>query len=358
MNINDLKNNYPECVSNILINLFSDVKNILKSNNLKNYSIFLIGSTSRGELSFTVTNKGKIIFFSDVEFIIIGNQRKITSQIKFDVNDLRVDYKRKFNLIIDYGYYSKTKLLFSPNSVWKYELYSNGILIMGNPLKFNNIKFLCKKSIYDLNYIRIWHTINSIENDKENLHYHIARNILDFLTIYTYLNGLRLSSFKNRNQYIKNINKKHELFKFKNFFIRCYEIKKNPTLNFISSDEKILLEFYNIFYLNFISHRKKDPSLQNILKYYLRMVGLKYKLLNIMNLNVFLRSNFSEYLFEILLLIYKFLFIKARKSDCDRIFELNNHLFKKKISVNCTDKEKVSFSIKNLKLFFKYLFSY
>jgi len=358
MNFDDLINNYPKSVSKILINLFSDVDDILKFNNFKKYSIYLIGSTSRGELSFSVINKDKIIFYSDVEFIIISNKWKLPSKIKFQIQDLLKNYKKKLNLIIDYGYYSKAKLFFSPNSVWKYEFYSNGILITGSALKFNKIRFLCKRSIYDLNYIRIWHTFNSLNRELENLHYHIARNSLDFLTIYTYLNNMRLNSFQKRDEYIRNIDKKNELSKFKIFFIRCFEIKKNPMLKFSSGDKKILLEFYYIFYLNLIDHKKNDPSFLNFIKYYFRMIFLKYKLLNIMNLYVFFRSDFSDNLFEILLLLFKYSYIKPVKSDLNRICYLNDRLFKKRISVNGTDNEKIFFSIDNVKLYFKYLFSY
>ncbi|QDC99119.1 hypothetical protein FIT70_04225 [Candidatus Methylopumilus universalis] len=353
---------YHEIVATYLIALFDDLALLIHENYFVN--ILLIGSTSRNELSYKYSKKG-IKFYSDIEFIVL--YPFFLTKI-FKTKLLRVLDKHNNGLLsyspffeIDYGFYSIFKLLMSPNSIWKYELSVNGILLGKNNILLNhffkqiNINNLSLNSVNDLIYVRLWHSLRFIseKQTKENLNFMIARNCLDALTIFLPNQGILRSSYKSRNDYI-NTHRYDFTTKYKNIFVTALDIKlniKHP----LNSPIKLsnFLEMYKDL-LHEIEHKK--DSQQFDIRYRFRFFLLKLRAFHL----IFQQKpiNFRNNLAQLLIDMHTFVIAKKQsdvksKETLLNIIKNHNLIFKNKLlTKNRSSYEIYMQSYKNLESIF------
>ena len=230
---------YPEKIQSQLIELFSETIKV-SSNNL--YSIILIGSTARNELSYYLTND-EINIHGDYEFIMIFKNKPNNNEID-SYNQLFEILKKKWKIksplfSIDYGVYTLSRLKFLPPTLWLFELQHFGILVCGESvarmfkekITINNID---KGNLKHLILVRLWNMymfinddfIRDKKNDITNVtkHYY-ARNVLDILTVLLPHKKILEAGYGKRNQIFQTLDIDPKLDLLKPEINNCYRLK-------------------------------------------------------------------------------------------------------------------------------------
>ncbi len=182
------------------------------------FSIVLIGSTARGELSYRFNSDNTLDIFSDYEFIIVLKRGgrlsvSIVEILKANLSELKRNFHIRSPLFdIDFGIVSITKLKITPNTLWAYEVKENGVEVYGNGalkyLKTTNIRNLDFGNLNELIIVRLWNMLlhtdsRALSEDisrysKFVLTFYYARNILDILTIYLPNKNILAPSYSER----------------------------------------------------------------------------------------------------------------------------------------------------------------
>ena len=209
---------YPAAISEMLLELFTAV--IAEIPNKYIYSILLLGSTSRGELSYIETNDSLDIF-SDFEFVVI-EKSKIPSEnlhaMQHSLKELERVWQIKSPMFhIDFGISSINKFKITPRTFWSFEVKSTAIVIYGEDARkllpkvtLENIDF---GSLNELIFVSLWNMLLQIsprmlaEKDNDYTRFVIqqayARNILDVISILLPNKGILSAGYENRLRQFK-----------------------------------------------------------------------------------------------------------------------------------------------------------
>lgn len=228
-------------------------------------SIILYGSTSRGELSYTVED-GELELFSDYELEVITENsvskdkidklKKSLGKKAFDIDNplFHVDISTNTKL----SFWIKTKL---DRRIAVFETKENGTILYGDNLldmlPIINLKNLDFGNLNELILIRLWMQLlylpegfiggNLGEKESRVLKYFLARNALETLTIFLPNEGILLPNYKSRVEYFVQNYANNSIFPrgYLKFIKECYTAKKE--LRFSMSIEeyyKNMLEGY------------------------------------------------------------------------------------------------------------------
>lgn len=241
---------YPEIIQSQLIELFSETIKV-SSNNL--YSILLIGSTARNELSYYLT-KNEINIHGDYEFIMIFKNKPNNHEIvSYDQLFEKLTKKWKIRsplFSIDYGVYTLSRLKFLPPTIWLFELQYFGVLVYGKSVEkmfkrkvtINNID---KGNLKHLILVRLWNMYKFInddyiidsKNDNTNvIKYYYARNVLDILTILLPHKNILEAGYAKRNELFQALEFGPRLDSLKQGINNCYKLKVHMKDNICLSD--------------------------------------------------------------------------------------------------------------------------
>lgn len=257
-----LNNN--ETLNHQVDSFFSELSSINEKEYGGKLSVLLLGSLSRGEGTWIRNDAGDIQILSDIEFFTVyskGFDKFNDYNVKLE--ELRTKYFPNQNnklFHIDNCFIKKEVLPFIEKKLITYDAQMTGKCVVGNDIR----KLLPKISIRNINYIDIRdvlaHRIFSImyykfnhlgNNDPDEYHYVVSKNILDFMVVYLVLHGKIASGFTNRFNLIVNSNilpQKQAVFE------HCLSVKmRTQTNNSFSTQEleKEFLSFANELYTSF-----------------------------------------------------------------------------------------------------------
>jgi len=225
-------------------------------------SIRLIGSASKGELSFIQKNN-TLEIFSDYEFIIITDG-KVSRQEKLRlIQKCRMIEKsissgsRLFHIDFSFIPYSRLKRL--SHTLWTYEAKVAGITVYGSDLTDSfpdiSVDTLNYEELNEVLVWRLWSLLmympkelmhGTILRDSERVYkYVISKNSLDLTTWLLPLEGVLIPSFRGRVRYIHDNYQKLKCSKimgegFPEFLTSCLKGKMRlefdfPLLNFYTA---------------------------------------------------------------------------------------------------------------------------
>ena len=208
----NLISRYPSDISCIFKSIFESLLSIVPDEDL--YSVLLIGSSSRNELSYS--NKDTLDLFSDIEFLIITKkpllQDKISS-IDYAMKSLEKSINSRSPLFhIDYGISTINKFRLTPATLFSYEVKNLGVLVYGedarNDLKKITLSNLDFGNLNELIIVRLWNMFINVNNNYLNnnansyekfiVQFFYSRNILDILTILLPNKGVLIGGYRNR----------------------------------------------------------------------------------------------------------------------------------------------------------------
>lgn len=239
------------------------------------YSVYLIGSAARGELSFLLSPSGFDVH-GDIEYLFVfrgsvkRKDKRILSKILQDIEQY-LNIKSPF-FHIDYGAYSRIKMRFLPNTFWFQELFNNGQLVYGQ--SDTDLFRTILRRRYDLGnlnriiIVRLWNMLRIMpdkiksdelsEYEKELVAHSYARNILDILTVYMPNKGYKLFTYKSRLKAYQNLDLDDRLWKV-DLFRECLDIKLGNTRS--TDYERLGLEFLEAYQILFQYLRQANPRL-------------------------------------------------------------------------------------------------
>jgi len=240
--IGRLFGSYPIAIQRQLAQLFDVVLSTIPKNKI--YSIIMLGSTPRGELSFKIQG-GDVDIFSDYEFVIVY-------KTPFSPAELESLDKRLSELVggwavrsplfhVDYGVASKAKFRITPPTFWTFEVKKTAALIYGQDarklLPAVTISNLDKGVLNELILVRLWNMLLCInegfirrdETDYERFTVNIsyARNALDILSILLPHEGVLLASYESRAAYFAEHDHADDWGQYKSRFAAANRFKLN-----------------------------------------------------------------------------------------------------------------------------------
>lgn len=271
----DLLLNYPDDVSRVFISIFETVLNVVPEENI--YSLLLIGSSSRSELSYSF-NDG-LDFFSDIEFLIITNSSMSPDNIKV-LDDALKSLENSLDIrsplfYIDYGISTRKKFRLTPPTLWSFEVKSLGLIVYGKDartdLKSVSMSNLDLGNLNELIIVRLWNmfinTSNNYLKGKSNSYedfvvkFFYSRNILDILTILLPNKNELIGGYKNRQFFFET---NFDSPKWNNYKVGF----NNATKLKLSLENNITMkEAQNLFlngYLNLISEISGLEEISNL----------------------------------------------------------------------------------------------
>ena len=182
-------------------------------------SVILTGSTSRGELSYQITEEG-LSLYSDYEFMVIArtsvdpeDEIRLTRCFK----DLEGNLSNNPLFHIDFSYINMERLKNLPFHLKHYETKKNGVAIYGRNLihliPSVNLGSLDFKDLHKILIWRLWalllylprHMVGGrdmTDSQVKSYQYVLCRNMLDILTWILPLKGVLLPSFRQRADYL------------------------------------------------------------------------------------------------------------------------------------------------------------
>jgi len=349
---------YPDIIKFHLTTLFNEIIK-LSTENL--YSIVLIGSTARNELSYFFLDE-KIDIHGDYEFILVFKIKPKQCELlklKNLFNRLEEEWNIKSPLFsIDYGAYSINRLKLLPKTLWLFELLKFGILVYGNKIdeflpKSISYKNIDKGNLKHLILVRLWNTykylntnyINNVNTDYElRVIKHIyARNVLDVLTVLLPHKNILHAGYGKRNEIFQNLEINCEWNNLKKEINACYLLKvdiNNLDMNldysktFINSFELLINEIFNIDFKKnkskLTSKQPFDESLYQKLRW--KLLDFKYlwhlRQFNLRSFSLIRKDRIRKNLILVLLLIHKSIVAKNKKEKLSHIKEAYKYVNK------------------------------
>lgn len=227
----------------LISEIISKIELLGKSSNLS--CLLLMGSASRDEFSY-YEDKGIVYYLSDLEILALYTKEFDRNKFEAGVLALEDEYCDIFNnspdFKIEIDYLPKWRIRFLNNRLLFHEAIKASNYIIRNFEDLLN-KVLDKKfDIAECAQVIIWRIfnlrmrleLNKIRYAAAPASYYIARNILDCLTVISYLLNFREVGFGSRNDKCfqilnaANIFDAVELEYFTDVFERSLLVKKNP----------------------------------------------------------------------------------------------------------------------------------
>lgn len=187
-------------------------------------SVILMGSTSRGELSY-IKIDGELTIFSDYEFLLITKRKFIKTELSALKNKIHLLEQRFCSnnplFHIDFSYTTVKRISKFPKILRQYEFTKTARVICGDDLILRfpevTLKNLDFKNLNEIIFKRLWHILKFIPNrflhgdltdqEKIQFNYVLSRNVLDISTIYLPYHKVLLPTYTERVNYIRNNNK-------------------------------------------------------------------------------------------------------------------------------------------------------
>lgn len=303
---------YPKEIEAHLHQLFGTVLDTIPSNCI--YSVLLLGSTPRGELTYIKT-EGDLDVLSDYEFVIV-TERKIPRPTLRLLDDKLLALTKSWAIKspffhIDYAVSSKRKFKLTPPTFWAFEAVHASAVIYGNDarrlLPNVTIKNLDLGNLNELVLVRLWNMMLFLNDgvldgdanpyEKNTVKMAYARNSLDVISIYLPNQGVLTPGYEARMQSYTAVEKRSIWRDLTPLFKKATRHKLSPADHEISLSEAqqlfllgfgaLLFEFgKKEFEKNTIASKKYfDLNLKSALKEkFTRTVRRKY-----MDLKVFRR---------------------------------------------------------------------
>lgn len=258
-----------------LINKIVEV--ILNDSDREIISIILLGSTSRGEITFVYYDQ-ELELFSDLELWIVFNilpskrnqQRIRNSLAKIEST---VSYKNPF-FHIDIDFFNLNRLSKMRPTIRSFETRETGFILYGKDVRTHIKQVTCTNinipQTKELILTRLWNmllyipnnVVKKSENEWENkiFKYVICRNALDLLTIYLALNKILIPGYKKRFEYLCKHYKELPIIP-----VKTIELAMKGKLSFDFEFESRLF-FSNVLdlYIQLLSWSTKMPFCEDI----------------------------------------------------------------------------------------------
>lgn len=276
---------YPKEIKRHLEFILKQIDEYLDLDNV--ISVILYGSTTRGELSYTVED-GELDIFSDYELEVITETKVSRNKIDklkkslarnaFGITNplFHVDISINTKL----SYWIKTKL---DRRIAIFETRENGVILYGDNLldmlSDINLKKLDFGNINELVLIRLWMQLLYLpegfirgdlgETESKVLKYFLARNALETLTIFLPHKGVLLPTYKSRVEYFVKNYANNSIFpeRYSEFIEECYNVKKE--LRFGKSIEeyyKNMFEGYLALIEFLLGHERTPDNINKRIK--------------------------------------------------------------------------------------------
>lgn len=184
----------------------------------KIYSIVMLGSTPRGELTFKLVD-GHVDIQSDYEFVIIYERSLSKAELQLLDEEMALLVEkwaiRSPLFHIDYGVASKAKFRMTPPTFWAFEVKRAAVVIWGG----DATKLLPEVTIRNLDFgvlnelilVRLWNMLICVnegfvqgrasEYEEFVMKISYARNALDILSIFLPNQGVLLPGYKSRIEF-------------------------------------------------------------------------------------------------------------------------------------------------------------
>lgn len=188
---------YPDVIGDMLMDIFDCVIKTVPDEQM--YSLLLIGSTSRYELTYTL--EGGLDILSDIEFLLVTNG-KLSSDVKSNIFSELKAKELEFNIPsplfhIDIGISTLSRFKLTPPTLFAFELKTLGVPVYGadarEDVKEVNLTNLDFGNLNELIIVRLWNMLTKVNNsfvkrvstDYETymVKFFYSRNVLDILTI-------------------------------------------------------------------------------------------------------------------------------------------------------------------------------
>lgn len=181
-------------------------------------SILMLGSGSRGELTYSNTDGLKI--YGDYEFLIV-TRRRPTAKLARELRGGLSRLPKKWGVTnpefhVDFGLTTEQRLRVQPRTLWTFETKNGGRVLYGR----NTLRHLPKVTsenndlgfLKELILVRLWNLVshlpdvaNGMAAADRTLNYLYARNILDVLTILLPHNGILVCGYAERMSHAAEI---------------------------------------------------------------------------------------------------------------------------------------------------------
>jgi predicted nucleotidyltransferase len=213
---------YPSQIRDHFVEILDQICLHLGTENLK--LVVLFGSTSRGELTYDVTDDNHIELFSDYEFLIVTERGVATSKTA-ELSQLFADNKVRWGIRnplfhIEFMHNSAFKLRAKRllvRNIPSFELSETGIVIYGEDGDWNRYRAritprnLNLGAVNELIIERLWRQLQFVWDDEPDhdgevrsdrvAQYFTARNALEILTILLPNQGILLPGYRPRHAY-------------------------------------------------------------------------------------------------------------------------------------------------------------
>lgn len=251
-------------------------------------SVILTGSTSRGELSYQVTEDA-ISLYSDYEFMIIAKgsvEKKDEVRLSKCFEKLECDLSSNPLFHIDFSYITAKQLSNLPPHLKHYETKKNGQAIYGQDLLHlvpeTNLANLDFKDLHEILIWRLWALLLYLprqmvvgdslsDSQAKSYQYILCRNMLDILTWILPLKRVLLASFRERHDYLNaNLTKLSDDIlidkEFSEFINECmigkFEMRFHRNLSKLYAD----VTRYFLKAKNYLIGSKKGANQESFLK--------------------------------------------------------------------------------------------
>jgi len=174
-------------------------------------SIIMLGSGSRGELTYSLTDGLRI--YGDYEFLIVTKNRSAKNSAK-NLQMRLSELPKKWGVFnpefhIDFGITTESTLRFLPKTLWTFETKTGGRVVYGRNFISNFPVVTAENNdlgfLQELVFVRLWNIVSNLPDvGKENrekeltINYLYARNILDVLTILLPHEGVLVCGYAKR----------------------------------------------------------------------------------------------------------------------------------------------------------------
>lgn len=275
---------YPVAVKEHLAEILDQILYFLGANAVR--SVILFGSTSRGELSYKISDDEQIDLLSDYEFLIVARERVSKSQTQALSKALRGNRVRwrisnplfhiEFMLNSTLKFFVKTPFL---RRIGAYELFKEGVTLFGDDLlnyqlggditadnlDYGNTNALILERLWWLLFYMPLSIISQqmTSSEEEIINYLTARSALEILAIFLPNEGMLLPGYRKRVDYFVRHYPEGSYFgpSFHGFISNCLDHKLYLCAHdsFVNNYRNLLEGYLSL--LNYLLSEKKPHSL-------------------------------------------------------------------------------------------------
>lgn len=266
---------YPEEIIYHLEEIRKTVLEIVPANAI--YSILLLGSTARGELSYRFDD-GKLDIFSDYEFIIVSN-KKISNGILSRLDDALENLSTNWDIQspffhIDYGIATVRKFKLTPPTFWAFEVKSASIPIFGADarelLKPITLANLDTGNLNELILVRLWNMLLQVNPsiiqgfsetyEEECVKIAYSRNALEVVSIYLPNQSVLLPGYRSRISAFNSLGGKSPFSEISELLAKATKQKIDCSASYLTLEEAqfTFLEGIQLLILHLGEYKDKD----------------------------------------------------------------------------------------------------